>query len=446
MARPTIKQITAILTRLLYLTMGVALLVALLFTVERGLPLALSSELASSSQAANLYLAQPGTWETYTTSDGLASNFVLSIAVDGENIWFGTNNGVSVFDGETWTTYSTSDGLVHKIVNAIAIDEEGNKWFGTYKWVSKLDDGGTPHDKNDDTWTRYDSSNGLPFQNISAVAVDQAGNIWFGTKLEAYPAKDGYGVCKFYDGRCTNYLKDSAINAISVDNSGNVWVGTYWDGVYKFDGDTWTNYNTSNSGLASDHVRSIAIDSADVKWFGGCTLAQVQCPQAVCVAAVASRLDGGWATHKPPAGLEVTAIAIDWRGNKWFGTELYGVNEFDGAEWRIYDTSNSGLERNNIKAITTDNEWNIWFTTYGGGASRYGLPVPTPTPTATSTSTHTPTPTITPTSTWTPTGTPTNTPTTTATPTPTITSTPTRTPTATPYRRYLPLILKAYRG
>jgi hypothetical protein len=435
------KQITTILTRFLYLMIAVALLLALLFTLERKLPPALSSGPAFSPQVPSFQLAQPGTWTTYT-ADGLASNIVQAIAVEGHNIWFGTNQGVSVFDGTTWTTYDTFDRLAHNIVYAIAIDAQGNKWFGTHRYVSKLNDGGTPHDKSDDSWTTYDSSHELPFKRISAVAVDLAGNIWFGTKLEAPPDEDGYGVCRFSEGHCTkdlgDNLGDKAINAIAVDHSGNVWVGTYWDGVYKFDGSTWTPYNTSNSGLASNHVRAIAIDNADVKWFGGCIRAEVQCPDVVCVRAVASWFDGGWGRLDPPVGTKVNAIAIDWQGNKWFGTDE-GICKFDGTGWTIYNTSNTPeLTINYITSIATDNEWNIWFATNGGGVSKYGLPVPTPTPTATSTPTFTPTPTSTPT------GTPTPTPTDTSTPTATYTPTPTSTPTPTPYRLYLPIILKAY--
>ena len=430
MTKPTIKRITAILTRLLYLIVASVLLVALLTTLERGLPPALSSGLAPSSQAADLHLAQQGTWTTYRQSDGLAWDSVLSMAKDGDDMWFGTSNGVSVFDGENWTTYGTSDGLVHRWVNAIAIDTEGNKWFGTSNWVSKLDDGGTPHDKNDDTWTTYDSSHGLPFRIISAIAVDQEGNIWFGTQSVDASDGDGYGVCKFYGGYCTNYWENSAINAISVDNSGNVWVGTYWDGVYKFNGTTWTNYNSSNSGLVSNHVRSIAVGSGDVKWFGGCTYEQVQCPQVLCSAAVASRFNGGWATRTLPEGLVVIrAIAIDWEGSEWYGT-LQGIYRFDGT-WTVYNSSNvPELVNDYITSIAVDNEGNIWFGTYGGGVSKYTFSTPPVTPTPTATPTATPTPTPTATATATPTDTPT--PTATGTPGPTPTATETATPTDTP--------------
>ena len=470
MTRPTTKQITAIITRLLYFIMASALLVALLFTLERGIlspsaarpsvsaisgatldevsPKSNSGQrrpkdgrsadplsgLASSSQTANLPQTQPGVWTTYRESDGLASDSVLSIAVDGDNVWFGTKNGVSKFDGTTWTTYDTSNSeLVYDGVNAIAVDDvEGNIWFGT-RWGA----------------SKFDGSNWTPYENIrfiSAIAIDQEGNIWFGTRLDDAA---GYGVSKFDGAAWTTYstsngtLESNSVNAIAVDNSNNVWVGTSTGGVSKYDGVDWMTYRTG-SGLASDHVRAIAVDSADEKWFGGCTNGYNEwCDILNCINAAVSRFDGStWTTYiagsSDLVGKEIMAIAIDWRGNGWFGTRWYGVNEFDGANWAIYDTSNSLLESDFITAIATDNEWNIWFGTYGGGVSKYGLPTPTPTPTATSTPTHSPTPTHTPTPTITPTATPTNTP------TPTPTDTPTPTPTPTPHRVYLPLIWKAY--
>jgi hypothetical protein len=383
MIRLTTKRITAILTRLLYLTIASVLLVALLTTLERGLPPALRSRLASSSQAANLHQTDGGTWTTYDTSNsGLVSDYVLSMAADGDNMWFGTNKGVSVFDGETWTTYGTSDGLVYKRVNAIAIDEEGNKWFGTRYEVSVLNDGGTPHDKSDDTWINYVSSTipGLP-DCISTIAIDNSGNVWVGTKVTD---GSGFGVSKFdgtswatYNTSNSGLICDS-VNAIVIDNSGSVWIGTSIGGVSKFDGANWTTYSTSNSEIASDHVRAVAVDSTDVKWFGGCTDGYDEwCGEIYrCHAATVSRFDGvNWTSYivgeSGLVGTVVNAIAIDCEGNKWFGTKWYGVSKFDGTNWTTYDTSNSGLESNFITAIAVDNDCNIWFGTYGGGVSKY---------------------------------------------------------------------------
>jgi ligand-binding sensor domain-containing protein len=114
-------------------------------------------------------------WVSFTTANGLANNWILSIAVDAQgNKWFGTyGGGVSEFDGTNWTTYNTNNGLADNNVTSIAFDRQGNKWFGTYKGVSKFD--GTH-------WATYTTKNGLASNYVNAIAIDKYGNKWFGTK------------------------------------------------------------------------------------------------------------------------------------------------------------------------------------------------------------------------------------------------------------------------
>ena len=68
----------------------------------------------------------------------------------------------------------------------------------------------------------------------------------------------------------TLYLSTKDVYSIAIDAQGNKWVGTYNGGVSKYDGTTWTNYNTSNTngGLAGNTVKAIAIDAQGNKWFG----------------------------------------------------------------------------------------------------------------------------------------------------------------------------------
>ncbi len=42
----------------------------------------------------------------------------------------------------------------------------------------------------------------------------------------------------------------------------------------------------------------------------------------------------------------VSSIAIDGSGNKWIGTWHGGLAKFDGTNWTVYNTSNSGLPDN----------------------------------------------------------------------------------------------------
>ena len=115
-----------------------------------------------------------GTYAKYTTADGLASNRVEALAIDGAgHKWFGTfGGGVSEFDGDTWKTYTTADGLASNTVNTIAIDGAGHKWFGTYGGVSEFDGG---------AWTTYTTADGLAHNTVRAIAIDGAGHKWFGT-------------------------------------------------------------------------------------------------------------------------------------------------------------------------------------------------------------------------------------------------------------------------
>ncbi|MFH1860948.1 MAG: two-component regulator propeller domain-containing protein [bacterium] len=71
-------------------------------------------------------------FKNFTTKDGLASNSVLSILEDSDhNLWFGTNEGVSRYDGQEFKNFTTKDGLVDSYVRSIHEDSNHNLWFGT---------------------------------------------------------------------------------------------------------------------------------------------------------------------------------------------------------------------------------------------------------------------------------------------------------------------------
>jgi hypothetical protein len=67
----------------------------------------------------------------------------------------------------------------------------------------------------------------------------------------------------------------------------------------------------------------------------------------------------------------VRAIAIDGQGNKWIGTDGGGLAKFDGVRWTVYNTSNSGLPDNWVNAIAIDGQGNKWIGTFGGGLAVY---------------------------------------------------------------------------
>ena len=115
---------------------------------------------------------------------------MLSIAKDKiGNIWFGTELGVSKFDGTNWTNYDyTNSGLTNGEIYSIAIDEDNHKWFGSY-WSGLFD-------FDDVNWKYYDYgpvngshtyngffnlTNGHGVISVWSVKIDKDGNKWLGT-------------------------------------------------------------------------------------------------------------------------------------------------------------------------------------------------------------------------------------------------------------------------
>ena len=103
-----------------------------------------------TSKGATKYNVESGDFVTYTQSDGLASNTVTCIALNGKEIWFGSaDGGVARLDKATggWHVFNTDNGLLHNRVEAIAFDGD-QLWFGTERGLCR-------YNQKTGTWTSY---------------------------------------------------------------------------------------------------------------------------------------------------------------------------------------------------------------------------------------------------------------------------------------------------
>jgi len=85
-----------------------------------------------------------------TERDGLANNFVWSVAVDGNGApWAYTTRGLSRYDGNRFTNYDESDGLRHLegVATAALRDRSGRLWFASIDGLINAD----PHHSNTNT-------------------------------------------------------------------------------------------------------------------------------------------------------------------------------------------------------------------------------------------------------------------------------------------------------
>jgi len=297
----------------------------------------------------NPSLSQTQEWIVYNAN----GKDINCLAQEGNYLWVGTDGGGLVKLNKSTGEFIVYDKWNSKLpdnwINAIAIDEQGNKWIGTWKKGLAKFDG--------INWTVYNTSNsGLPNNYVNAIAIDGQGNKWIGTY--------GGGLAKFDGVNWTVYntsnsgLPDNRVNAIAIDGQGNKWIGTD-GGLAKFDGVNWRVYKTSNSGLPDNRVNAIAIDGQGNKWIG--TYGIDNKFMGVVFGGLA-KFDGvNWTVYNTSnSGLpynDVRAIAIDGQGNKWIGTSR-GLAKFDGVNWRVYKIA--------VNAIVIDKQGNKWIGTYGG--------------------------------------------------------------------------------
>jgi ligand-binding sensor domain-containing protein/signal transduction histidine kinase len=71
-------------------------------------------------------------WRNYNTDHGLPSSEVYVAMQDSKGyMWFGTDNGVSRFDGYEFRNYGTTDGLQDNVVFDLQEDDQGRIWMMT---------------------------------------------------------------------------------------------------------------------------------------------------------------------------------------------------------------------------------------------------------------------------------------------------------------------------
>jgi len=277
------------------------------------------------------FIKSEGRWVHYTMADGLSNDTVNDIAVDGSYVWFATDEGVARFDTSKgkWRIFRSKDGLASDKVQCVVVDGD-YVWFGTDRGLNR-------YDKRIDSWAVRSKKDGLPSNDVTTIAVDQE-YIWVGTGRE----EERFGRRLFdFRGR----------------KPGKGGVSRYHRAT-----DSWNNYSTKD-GLVGEEISVIAVDE-DVVWFGTKSSG----------VSVFSKTDQAFVKTYTKTDLLVsdmiTAIEVD--GNQvWFGTANGGAQRYIKSvnTWINY-TTKEGLPSNHITCIAVDGN-DIWFGTYQSGVARF---------------------------------------------------------------------------
>lgn len=296
------------------------------------------------------------TFTNYTTADGLLSDNVNCVDVDASNnLWFGTQAGVSKFDGAVWTDYTTANSanLIDDNITAIYCASSGDLWVGSDFGASVFSGG---------NWTSYTTADGLGNDQIKCISEDANGDIWFGTSSGATELSGStwtsYGT--------SNGLPFGGVTAITLQNDGTLWMGSGLGGVWHFNGSTFTGI-TATDGLVDNRLRAIAIDDQGQRWFGT--------SEGISVFNNANTFVTNHTTiftlPAPDTLNPIEDVKIDNSGNIWVGVYVDylvtqgGVCAYDGNQWFEYKVAD-GLVGPVVRALAVDQDNSVWVATSTG--------------------------------------------------------------------------------
>ncbi len=324
-------------------------------------------------------LAQSTFIQHYSTKDGLPSNNCFFALQDSKGyLWFGTDAGVSRFDGRRFENFTIDNGLPDNQIIQIKEDKKGRIWFIAFNGeMSYFLDG-----------IIYNSSNDKALQLLKFNAVvmsmfqDSQDRLWFGTNKNMLFMFDGKTLTKFAVKHTTNQFFFTYVNE---DAKGRIWiysnksVKVYENGIFKESSDipleplsyktmmnlpdnsllyldkAGLNYRKGNNNVLLNKIDPALTDGNPGYFYATHHELWLSNKNGVY------HLDEkGKVTHYLQ-GIATVQVIKGSNENMWFTTSN-GIYMLPRKENRlfIFDKSN-GLSNDKVKSITRDKKHNIWL-------------------------------------------------------------------------------------
>ncbi len=284
--------------------------------------------------------AQKYNFRQYSLEEGLSQSQVFDIEPDDMgNMWIATyGGGITVYNGIHSWYYSVEENLPGYSVLSLHNDGKGKMWIGTNMGLAAY---------NGDSIIRFDGKNGL---RVPIWEIDQSsdGVIWLaGNNGLWFYKNDSLQLFKH------DSLKSTQIYNLFIDSSDRMWLFTSDERLVMYDGKN-IHKNLIDETLI---VNTVFEDHKNQIWLGlNQGLMNYSDNQKLY-----TKADGLSDNH-------VLDIEQDNNMRLWIGTDIGGVNVFDGKNFMtIWDQQGIGFNR--VNKLYEDNNHNLWIGTDGAGVS-----------------------------------------------------------------------------
>jgi len=240
------------------------------------------------------------------------------------SLWIGTEGtGLFYVNLNTLATrqYTTADNLNSLYVRSLCYDLQGKLWIGTFNGLNIYEE--ETGIMESFTHNPVDSKS-ISQNSIRSIYLDAQGGMWIGTY---------FGGCDYYhplkiqfkyiqNSPLENSLSDNVVSCIVEDKNGNLWIGTndYGLNFYDIEKDHFTHFDfkRDNKEIGSNNIKAIFLD--------------------------------------------------ELRKNVYVGTHSGGliVLNLQTKKTERYLPSNSNLKSENIYAIISKNDKELWIGTLNG--------------------------------------------------------------------------------
>jgi ligand-binding sensor domain-containing protein len=163
--------------------------------------------------------------------------------------------------------------------------------------------------------------------NIVTELAVEGESVWIGTSASGLAYLDHPDGSLIYYNTDNSDLPDNRIKSIAIDHEGMKWIGAKNGGVSKFDGENWTIYNLETSDISGDRAEAIAFDNDGNMWVGFKS-------NGLC------KFDGNnWIAYTMENSdlpmNQVNCIAFDDSNTKWIGCDHFGIAKFDDQKYSV---------------------------------------------------------------------------------------------------------------